>query len=119
MALANRELVTLVAQEGADVRGFCALEGAPGSDGAAEIRARYVEPASWRAGVGSALLAVALELLRERGVAAVTLWVFEGNSGARVFYERHGFAPDGASMRYAGSVAIGAPPLERHMRAAL
>jgi RimJ/RimL family protein N-acetyltransferase len=31
------------------------------------------------------------------GYGCITLWVLEGNARARRFYERAGFAPDGAS----------------------
>jgi GNAT superfamily N-acetyltransferase len=47
----------------------------------------YVEPGLTRRGVGSALLAVAK---RERP-QGLQLWAFQTNTGARRFYERHGF----------------------------
>jgi GNAT superfamily N-acetyltransferase len=47
----------------------------------------YVEPALTGRGIGSALLAVAK---RERP-AGLALWTFQANTGARRFYERHGF----------------------------
>jgi GNAT superfamily N-acetyltransferase len=47
----------------------------------------YVEPGLTGRGVGSALLAVAK---RERP-HGLRLWTFQSNTGARHFYERHGF----------------------------
>ena len=47
----------------------------------------YVEPALTGHGIGSALLAVAK---RERP-QGLQLWAFQTNTGARRFYERHGF----------------------------
>jgi GNAT superfamily N-acetyltransferase len=47
----------------------------------------YVEPGLTGRGIGSALLAVAK---RERP-QGLRLWAFQSNTGARRFYERHGF----------------------------
>ena len=47
----------------------------------------YVEPDLTGRGIGSALLAVAK---RERP-QGLQLWAFQTNTGARRFYERHGF----------------------------
>jgi GNAT superfamily N-acetyltransferase len=47
----------------------------------------YVEPELTGRGIGSALLAVAK---RERP-QGLRLWAFQTNTGARRFYERHGF----------------------------
>ncbi|MGZ6708866.1 MAG: N-acetyltransferase family protein [Solirubrobacteraceae bacterium] len=47
----------------------------------------YVEPGLTGRGIGSALLAVAK---RERP-QGLQLWAFQTNTGARRFYERHGF----------------------------
>lgn len=47
----------------------------------------YVEPALTGHGIGSALL----DLARKRHPAGLQLWCFATNTGARRFYERHGF----------------------------
>jgi GNAT superfamily N-acetyltransferase len=65
-------------------------------DWTGEIRAMYADPAAWSTGVGAALMTASLEQLGSVGFRAVTLWVLEDNSRARAFYERWGFAPDGA-----------------------
>jgi GNAT superfamily N-acetyltransferase len=62
-----------------------------------EIRAVYVLPDAWRAGVGSALMTTALERLSNDGYTKATLWVFEENARARLFYERFGWTADGAT----------------------
>jgi ribosomal protein S18 acetylase RimI-like enzyme len=92
-----------VAASGADVLGFCAFA-TPGRDDdaegrVAEIGAIYVDPATWRGGVGSALMDTALTELRTGGWCSVTLWVLAENRQAREFYARFGFEPDGAEMR--------------------
>ncbi len=53
----------------------------------------YVDPDRCGTGVGAQLLALAK---RERP-GGLQLWTFETNTGARRFYERHGFAVIGAT----------------------
>jgi ribosomal protein S18 acetylase RimI-like enzyme len=59
-------------------------------DDAAELRAVYVDPDHQGGGVGSALLAAAIDAVPD-GPAAVRLHVFPGNDPARSFYEARGF----------------------------
>ncbi len=66
------------------IAGFAALDGN-------ELRAIYVDPPAQGAGVGSALLAAAVEALRGVRHEQAFLWVFEDNGLARAFYERHGW----------------------------
>jgi GNAT superfamily N-acetyltransferase len=70
------------------------------------IRGLNVEPAAQGAGVGTALYEHAIAALRAAGFALGVLWVFAGNGHARSFYERRGWAPDGAT-----GVAAEAPEL--------
>jgi GNAT superfamily N-acetyltransferase len=70
------------------------------------IRGLNVEPAAQGAGLGTALYDHAVAVLREAGFAVAVLWVFAGNGHARGFYERRGWAPDGAT-----GVAAEAPEL--------
>jgi GNAT superfamily N-acetyltransferase len=56
----------------------------------------YTEPASWRRGLGRALVEAAMVELRQRGFHEVTLWTAEWN-GSRGFYEALGWAADGAT----------------------
>jgi len=68
-----------------------------GSDGrAAELYALYVHPAWWSTGTGWALMDQVLAKACVAGYACITLWVLEANARARRFYQRAGFAPDGA-----------------------
>lgn len=66
----------------------------------------YVHPRWWSRGLGSRLLEVAK---RERD--ALDLWTFESNTGARRFYERHGFV---AVARSTGDNEEGEPDLRYH-----
>ncbi len=70
---------TVAVDEGRVV-GFVAL-------GPAQVEHLYVEPGSWRRGIGTALLRHA-QAARPGGL---DLWVFQRNTGAVAFYERHGF----------------------------
>jgi len=68
-----------------------------GSDGrVAELYALYVHPAWWSTGTGRALMDRVLAKAGAAGYACITLWVLEANARARRFYQRAGFAPDGA-----------------------
>jgi ribosomal protein S18 acetylase RimI-like enzyme len=63
----------------------------------AEVTALNVSPDAWRSGVGTALMADALDRLRDDDWQAVSLWVADGNGRAHEFYKRLGFQFDGAS----------------------
>ena len=68
-----------------------------GSDGqVAELYALYVHPAWWSTGTGRALMDRVLARVIMAGYTCITLWVLEANARARRFYQRAGFAPDGA-----------------------
>ncbi len=69
-----------VAEQGGALAGILVLDG----DFVDQL---YVEPGLTGRGIGSALLAVAK---RERP-QGLRLWAFQSNTGARRFYERHGF----------------------------
>ncbi|MEV7416640.1 GNAT family N-acetyltransferase [Streptomyces sp. NPDC089919] len=73
----------------------------------AELYALYVEPALVGSGVGRTLMAAVHAEARDRGFAAVLLWVLEDNARARRFYERAGYTADGAvqSEDYDGAPA--------------
>lgn len=66
--------------------------------GAGEIYACYVSPDGSGYGLGGRLLRRALSELATEPASGVTLWVLAANSGARRFYARYGFIPDGASQ---------------------
>lgn len=92
---------TFVAEVDGLVVGFLAAAGSRDPDtskDAGEIRALYLRDASKGRGVGAALLRAALQRLTESGFDRVTLNVLEGNTTTRSFYERFGFALDGAGF---------------------
>ena len=84
------------------IAGFCGLalpsRDDDGDEDTAEITSFYVDPGSWRGGIGRALMQWTLDDLGTRGFTEVTLWVFDANARARAFYETFGFTADGAAQ---------------------
>ncbi len=68
----------------------------------AELYALYVHPEWWSTGTGRALMDRVLATVSAAGYLSVRLWVLRDNARARRFYERAGFAPDGASHTLEG-----------------
>jgi len=58
-----------------------------------EIISIYLLPDHWGKGHGKALMTAVLSELKLQGYEDVFLWVLEGNTRARGFYERYGFLP--------------------------
>jgi ribosomal protein S18 acetylase RimI-like enzyme len=93
----ERTVVSAVSPPVAPAGGSPAITGGTG-----ELYALYVTPEWWSAGVGRALMDSVLAALREAGYASAVLWVLADNARARRFYDRAGFAPDGATNILAG-----------------
>jgi GNAT superfamily N-acetyltransferase len=62
-----------------------------------ELYTLYVAQAHWSTGVGRGLTDAALDGLRAAGYRRVVLWTLTENARARRFYDKAGFAPDGAT----------------------
>jgi ribosomal protein S18 acetylase RimI-like enzyme len=67
-----------------------------------ELYTLYVAPAHWSTCAGRALTDAALDGLRAAGYRRVVLWTLIENARARRFYDKAGFAPDGATNTLAG-----------------
>ena len=63
----------------------------------AELYAIYLDQAATGRGIGRALLAHAMDDLRQRGYQSARLWVLTSNAHARRFYEAAGWRPDGVT----------------------
>ncbi len=91
--------VVWVADDRGVVVGF-AFEGPARDDdvprGAGEVHAIYLLEAAQGRGIGSRLFAAAVDDLARRGFAPLMVWAIEGNARAWAFYERRGWAMDGA-----------------------
>jgi GNAT superfamily N-acetyltransferase len=87
---------TFVAVEGSRIVGFASVGPSRDERDIGELYAIYVDPKAWSTGAGRALIETAEAKLVEEYDEA-TLWVLEDNPRARRFYERAGWAPDGAA----------------------
>jgi len=85
-----------------------------GRDGRlAELYALYVHPAWWSTGTGRALMERVLARTAAAAYQGIVLWVLRDNTRARRFYQRAGFAPDGATHPLEG---LGGVPEVRYRR---
>ncbi|MCL2030311.1 MAG: GNAT family N-acetyltransferase [Oscillospiraceae bacterium] len=82
---------------------------------AGEIAAIYLLDAFWGKGYGRKLMDFALADLTSQGYDEAILWVLEPNHRARRFYEKCGFALDGAQKE----IHIGQPHTELRYTLAL
>jgi GNAT superfamily N-acetyltransferase len=98
-----------VAELGGQITGFSALlpGPVPGPAGVQQLDGLFVEPQSWRRGIGRALIEDAARCARAEGAAAIDV---VANEDAQAFYARLGFVSQGViqtqfgpgtSMRYA------------------
>ena len=60
-----------------------------------ELYTIYLLPVAWGRGLGAALLDTAQADLARRRHRTMTIWVLEGNTRARRFYEKYGFVEVG------------------------
>ncbi|MBY8877939.1 GNAT family N-acetyltransferase [Streptomyces sp. PLK6-54] len=107
LALSAGRVHNLLAEVDGVVVGWAAVgpyRGEPDDARDGELYALYVLPEHVGTGVGRALTAAAVRRTAELGRSRLLLWVLADNSRARRFYDRAGFAPDGAetSDDYAG-----------------
>ena len=68
-------------------------------EGWGEVISLYTEPGITSLGYGGMLLEEAVGRLKAAGYPGCTLFVLRENTGARRFYERHGFAWDGTVQK--------------------
>ena len=74
----------------------------PPGEAVGELITIYLHPEAWGGAAGQVLFAAAVDVLRRAGCRAAVLWTFSANGRARRFYERNGWAPDGATDEWAG-----------------
>jgi GNAT superfamily N-acetyltransferase len=67
--------------------------------GTAELYVLEVARDHWGCGAGCDLLATAVDRLSRAGFDRAVLWIDALNSGARTFYERHGWSDDALDRR--------------------
>ena len=105
--LASRDWPVFLTEEGGESVAFCQAIATPdpGDDprSVGHITSIHVLPRLRGKGHGRALLDHAFAEFRRRGMRDVTLWVLEGNTAARRFYEKVGFHNDGGRKAYPGT----------------
>ncbi len=88
---------TLAALVGDDIVGFVHVE--PNRFGFGELGMAVAR--DWRGrGVGSALVAAAIEVARERGLHKVSLSVFPHNAAGIALYRKFGFVEEGRRVKH-------------------
>jgi ribosomal protein S18 acetylase RimI-like enzyme len=96
-ALQSRTSDTWIAEDAGRVLGWINTGSSRDADAGprtGELWAIYVDPNTWRRGVGRALWREAEAQLRAAGFHRVTLWVLDVNQRALHFYESIGFSVD-------------------------
>jgi len=88
--MAQPSFHAMLALDGNDLVGFisCGPGRADDERGMGEVYALYVHPSHQREGIGSALMRLAEEALRNQGFQIWCVWVFTLNGKARRFYEQ-------------------------------
>lgn len=102
-----------------EIAGFC-LFGPTRDEAPSDIAELYsvnIHPDRWRLGAGRLLCEHAFRQAAVREHTAMTLWVLKGNDGARRFYERLGYAHDGAEKT--DTQLIGTPLYDVRYRKAI
>lgn len=91
----NTESSTWVAVEGSSIIGIVRVAAMPtSSEFDAQLTGMHVLPGRTGGGIGSKLMTVAQNHMKDQGFAAVQLGVIASNEGTRRFYERHGWVLD-------------------------
>ena len=100
----------LVAELDGTVVGFAIVRPSADDDATpetGELDGFYTAPAAWGRGAGLALLAAAIEALRDDGFTTATLWTAADNHRPRAMYERAGWRLDGTTRnRNLGGIAF-------------
>ena len=98
--ISDPDLIVLVAERRGQVAAVAVLRRSTDQDSdparVALLDRLYTEPASWRRGLGRALMDAAMTRLREKGFREMTLWTAEWST-SRGFYEALGWALDGGT----------------------
>ena len=91
----------LVAMHGEQIVGFISVgpNRDSGSIDQGEVLAIYVDPKGQGKGIGSDLMRAGILRLKDEHFASAALWVLEGNSPTRAWYESHGWRADGETKQ--------------------
>jgi len=88
------------------IRGFLFLSPCKEEAGTLEMERIFVDPLMLDSGYGRILEEFACKYATENDYSKICLWVLDGNQGARNFYEKTGYAQDGAEKPSQYTTAI-------------
>jgi RimJ/RimL family protein N-acetyltransferase len=100
LAGASLEAETIVLVRGEQIIGFASAAPSPDDDiknRAGELARIYIHPSVCGGGYGNRLIEWCEQTVAEQGFDTIKLWVFEVNTRAIRFYEKHGYKYDGCS----------------------
>ena len=80
-----------------------------------EIGAIYIEPCMKGSGIGTKLVTFCEEIAAQRGFDKICIWTLEGNAPTRAFYEKLGYAHDGA-RKYMENLSTHAVRYKKHIK---
>ena len=92
LAEESEDSVTLVAVIDEAIAGTVHVSRIDSTEFDAQLNGMHVDPDQTGTGIGSLLMKKAIEFINKRGFERVELGVIASNSGARRFYETHGWA---------------------------
>jgi GNAT superfamily N-acetyltransferase len=97
----GRHAGTFVAESDGQVVGFVNVRPTrdedQDSDAVGEVTSIYLRSAAWGTGAGRELMTAGLRHLESAGFTRAALWVLDGNTRARRFYENGGWRADGST----------------------
>ena len=82
------------------------IEEGDGGDKVGRLSGIYVDPQQQNRGVGTKIVQFVLDAFRAAGCSGAYLFVREKNRGARAFYSRRGWRPDGKTKTVKNSVEL-------------
>ena len=95
-----------------EVLGFSCCAAARDEDtppGAAELTALYLDPSTWRQGLGRQLWQASRANMVARQHQAITVWVLSGNARAIAFYQAVGFVIEPGRVK---TLIVGGAPVD-------
>lgn len=92
----NKNRTNFVYETNGEIQGWSAFGTYPDEDFTQELIGIYVHPSHFRQGIGTQLWQETYKRMLTHHPKQIALWVLEKNTQARAFYEKIGFASEGA-----------------------
>lgn len=94
--------ITFIVEESGEILGFCSVgpsRDIESSHETGELYSIYLDSLKQGQGIGSALMKVGLDFLKEQGFKKATLWVLKTNLKTISFYKAKGWKVDGVEKK--------------------